>query len=58
MAEVKTKYDHMTSFGFSFCLYAVVSVAARIVPILVRTLLSLFVHTPSVTELKARICSM
>lgn len=53
MAEVKTKYDHMTSFGFSFCLYAVVSVAARIVPILVRTLLSLFVHTPSVTELKA-----
>ena len=35
MAEVKTKYDHMTSFGFSFCLYAVVSVAARIVPILI-----------------------
>lgn len=53
MAEVKTKYDHMSSFGFSFCLYLIVSVVARVVPILVRTLLSLFVHTPSVNELKA-----
>ena len=53
MSFARNKYEHMSGFIFSFCAFLIVSVAARVVPVLIRTVLSFFVRMPSTEEICA-----